>query len=254
MASSRACPSPSAAAIALSSALVALSALPAQGEPARAGEPSEPPAAQRAAQGERPKDVAALFRRFRAMRGLSASYTEEKHLSLLAVPLSSRGKLYYRTGPDGADGRLVRVVEAPEKSKLSVSERELKISDGRGTEVIDLRQSDRVRLFVTSLMQVFRGDGAALGRHYVVRYRHVGEQGGGWRLDLTPKKSPLDKMMRSLSLRGVGDAVSQIVLTEPSGDRTVTAIRAADPRRVFTPAEQREIFGLRPVAPETRGK
>ena len=154
------------------------------------------------------------------MRGLSASYTEEKHLSLLAVPLSSRGKLYYRTGPDGADGQLVRVVEAPEKSKLSVSERELKISDSRGTEVIDLRQSDRVRLFVTSLMQVFRGDGAALARHYVVRYRHVGEQGGGWRLDLTPKKPPLDKMLRSLSLRGA-------VAESDAGTKTSTDVIAA---------------------------
>lgn len=188
------------------------------------------------------------------MRGLSASYTEEKHLSLLAVPLRSSGELYYRTDEKGGRGRLVRVVQKPEPSKLLVTEQELRISDERGTQVIDLRQSDRVRLFVTSLMQVFRGDGEALGRHYEVRYQIVGDEGAAWRLDLTPSKEPLDKILRSLSLRGDGDAVTRIVLTEPSGDRTVTKIRAADPRRVFTRREQREIFGLQPPAQEKRGK
>lgn len=254
MASSRACPSPSAAALAL---LGALAGLPGQERPPRQSprRPTSPPAqtGQEPA-GVRPADLAALFQRLRTMRGLSASYTEEKHLSLLAVPLTSSGKLYYRTDRDGANGQLVRVVEKPEPSKLSVTAKELRISGDHGTEVIDLRQSDRVRLFVTSLMQVFRGEQEALQRHYEVRFAHVGERGARWRLDLTPKQAPLDKILRSLSLRGAGDAVTQIVLTEPSGDRTITRIRAADPRRVFTPEEQRQIFGLRPPAPRKSPK
>ena len=203
---------------------------------------------------KRPKDVRALFAQFGAMRGMSATYTEQKHLSLLAVPLHSSGALHYMTDEDGQHGRLVRVVEKPEPSKLTVTEKELRIADKRGTEVIDLRQSDRVRLFVTSLMRVFQGDGEALRRHYEVRYAHEGESGAGWRLELTPKKAPLDKILKRLALHGDGAAVTRIVLTEPNGDRTVTAIEKADPRRVFTKQEQRELFGVQPAAPKPSGK
>ena len=193
----------------------------------------------------RPKDLTALFAQFRAMRGMSASYTEEKHLSLLAVPLTSSGKLHYMTDQDGKNGRLVRVVEKPDPSKLTVTERELRVTDKRGTQVIDLRQSDRVRLFVTSLMQVFRGDGKSLGHHYDVRYSLDEAKPRAWRLDLSPKKAPLDKILTKLTLHGEGPAVTRILLQEPSGDRTVTKIVKVDPQRTFSAAERREIFGAR---------
>lgn len=244
MASSRAFPSRSRGALLLACLAASLQA------PLQAQQPAQQQPQQQAEKSQRPKDLDALFQQFRSMRGMSASYTEKKHLSLLAVPLSSSGALHYMTDADGANGRLVRVVTKPEPSKLTVTEKELRIADKRGTEVIDLRQSSRVRLFVTSLMQVFRGDANALRRHYDVRFQHVNEKGDAWRLDLTPKQAPLDKILRSLSLRGSGEAVTEIVLTEPSGDRTVTTVTKADPKRAFTPAEQLEIFGVRPAEPE----
>ena len=194
---------------------------------------------------QRPKDLADLFTQFRAMRGMSASYAEEKHLSLLAVPLTSSGRLHYMTDADGTHGRLVRVVEKPEPSKLSVTEQELRVTDKRGTQVIDLRQSDRVRLFVTSLMQVFRGDHKSLRHHYDVRYAPDPQQPRAWRLDLTPKRAPLDKILAKLALHGEGPAVTRIVLLEPSGDRTVTKVVKVDPARTFSAQEQLEIFGVR---------
>lgn len=203
---------------------------------------------------QRPKDAAALFRQFAAVRGMSASYSEEKHLSLLAAPLTSSGRLYYMTDADGNNGRLVRAVEKPEPSKLLVTERELRIADERGTEVIDLRQSDRVRMFVTSLMRVFQGDRAALARSYHVHYAHHDQNKTGWRLDLTPKKAPLDKILKQLSLHGDADAVTQIVLTEPSGDRTVTKITKVNPRRRFSQKFQQGVFGIQPAKPKTTSK
>jgi hypothetical protein len=232
----------------------------AQSRPASAGPVSAGPvsarasAASRAAQAKRPKDLAALFEQFRSMRGMSAAYTEEKHLSLLAVPLKSKGALHYMTDADGAHGRLVRLVKEPEPSKLTVTGRELRIADKHGAQVIDLRQSDRVRLFVTSLMHVFQGDGASLQRHYAVRYIPDAEQLSRWRLELTPKKAPLDKILKQLALHGAGEAVTQIVLTEPNGDRTVTKIHEADPRRVFSSQERREIFDLATPEPKPARK
>jgi hypothetical protein len=202
-----------------------------------------PAAAQQPAEQTRPATEAELFASFAEIRGLSADYTEEKHLSLLAIPLQSRGKLYFLAGAERDGARLVRIVEAPEASRLTISERELRMSDADGTEVIDLRQSDRVRLFVTSLLRVFQGDRTALQRHYEVRYTPDPDDADTWLLELTPKAETLRQILQKLSLHGRKKAVTRIVLLEPNGDRTVTDIVAVDARRTFSDAERREIFG-----------
>lgn len=239
MASSRACPSPE---VSLPT-FVALLLVGLLGVSLAAQQnPAKKPA--------RPKDEAALFAMFGKLRGMSASYTEKKHLSLLAVPLTSSGELHYLRDGTGTKGHLVRLVEKPEKSKLTITEAELRMADKNGTEVIDLRQSDRVRLFVTSLMRIFQGDRKALQEHYRVRYVLDDKHATRWHLELVPKKEPLDKILKQLSLFGEGEAVTRIELIEPSGDRTVTTIDKVDPKRTFTAAEKREIFGIQPSKPE----
>lgn len=188
---------------------------------------------------DRPSDERALFQAFAKIEGLSADYTEEKHLSLLAVPLKSKGKLHYLR-----PGFLSRIVTAPEKSKLTITENELRMAGKDGTEVIDLRQSDRVRLFVTSLVQVFRGDREALKKHYRVRYTHKLENSTDWQLELKPLKKPLDQIMKSLVLRGTGKAVTRIERHEPNGDRTITKIVKVDAKRTFSKQEKKELFGI----------
>ncbi|MCA8953050.1 MAG: outer membrane lipoprotein carrier protein LolA, partial [Planctomycetes bacterium] len=182
---------------------------------------------------------AALFAAFAAMPGLEARYTEEKHLALLAVPLTSAGRLYFLQ-----PGYLARVVEKPEPSKLLITPDKLRMADRDGVEVIDLQQSERLRLFVTSLVRVFRGDRAALTEHYSIEYTPSPDDPAAWTLALAPKRAPLDHMMKSLTLRGKGVAVTGFELVEPNGDRTVTKIIAADPEREFSVAEKTELFGI----------
>ena len=193
---------------------------------------------------QRPASKEALFRAFAAIKGLSADYTEEKFLSLLAVPLKSAGKLHFMQ-----PGYLSRIVESPEKSKLTITESELRMASTDTTgknkeEVIDLRQSDRVRLFVTSLVQVFQGDGKALKQHYQVRYTPKADDFHVWQLELKPRKSPLTQIMKRLVLVGRDQSVTRIELHEPNGDRTITKIVKVNPKRVFTAKEQKEIFGV----------
>ena len=186
-----------------------------------------------------PKNAAELLRAFSTVKALEASYREKKHLSLLAVPLESRGKLYFL-----APGHLTRRVEAPDAASLTVTETELRMSKQGQTDVIDLRQRDRVRLFVTSLLRVFRGDQQALQRHYRVAYSTDPADSTRWRLDLTPRPGPLDAILKRLSLAGQGRTVDTIEWLEPNGDRTVTTIVRIDPKRTFTPTERAEIFGM----------
>lgn len=199
---------------------------------------------------------AALFRAFAAIQGMSADYTEDKYLSLLAVPLKSKGKLHFMQ-----PGYLSRIVESPEKSKLTITDSELRMASTDTTgkqkeEVIDLRQSDRVRLFVTSLVQVFQGDEKALKQYYRIRYTPRIDDFHTWQLELKPLKKPLTQIMNKLLLVGRDKAVTRIELHEPNGDRTITKIVKFNSKRVFTAKEQKRIFGVtaKPKAGSKPGK
>ena len=190
---------------------------------------------------DRPADASSLFAAFSKVEGLEARFEEEKHLALLAVPLTSRGRLYFMR-----PGYLARHVESPEPSKLTISPDQLKLTGRDGEERIDLRQSDDVRLFVTSIVQVLLGDEAALKSAYEIAFEPGAADQPAWALTLTPLRPPLTKWMKNLTLRGEGFAVGSIELLEPQGDRTVTRILEADSTRRFTEEEQAELFEIRP--------
>lgn len=227
----------------LSASLAAVlwcAAAAAQEPPPPRAETPAPPTADQPAAAARPKDGKALLAAFAQMPGLQASYTEAKHISLLAVPLQSRGKLYFLR-----PGYLLRVVEAPEKSTLLITPKQLRLNGRDGEEVIDLQQSDHLRLFVTSLTRVFTGDEKTLDRDYRLDYVESRDDPAGWQLTLTPRGKPLSDMLARLVLHGSGMMVRQIEVVEPNGDRTVTTIADADPRRRFSAAEQAQLFGIR---------
>lgn len=223
------------------------------------GDPAaDPREAQRGAE-DGPVDAAELLAAFSRLEGIEARFEESKHMALLAVPLTSKGRLFYR-----APGRLLRVVEAPEPSRLLIAPDQLRMTNRDGTEVIDLRQSDALRLFVSSLVSVFSGDAQALDESYTLTFtKHAqdhGESAAGkdgaaatgapgrpaWTLTLTPKGKPLSDMLASLSLSGSAYTVSSIEVNEPNGDRSVTTLHDVDTARVFTDEERLELFDLPP--------
>lgn len=214
-------------------------------ETAPHGEPS-PAAAKVVAPSDRPRpaDAKSLFALFRAMNGLEATFTEQKHLALLAKPLRSKGRLmFFRTEP-GKPGYLARMVDEPEPSSVRITPDELRMTNRDGTEVVDLRRSDDVRVFVTSLVRVFEGDEATLAKAFDVSYTPDPKNDAAWSLRLVPKDKPLNQMLGALTLSGEGEAVTKIEIKEPNGDRTETKITAANPLRTFTPAELHELFGI----------
>ncbi|MDG2150193.1 MAG: outer membrane lipoprotein carrier protein LolA [Planctomycetota bacterium] len=184
-------------------------------------------------------DAHALLEAFAEVQGLQANFEETKFLTLLSVPLKSSGKFYFF-----APGILLRQVEKPESSALLIQPGELRMSHAGGTETIDLRQSDALRLFVTSLLQVFAGDEKHLADNYKIDFQ-VAADSATWTLTLTPKAEPLTAMIRQLMLSGEEFTVETIEVWEPNGDRSVTRLTDVDAQRVFTAEEQLELFGIR---------
>jgi hypothetical protein len=189
----------------------------------------------------RPEDATALLGLFARMPGLEATYTEEKHLALLAAPLQSSGRICFLP-----PGHLIRQVESPEPTMLRITPNELVVQDRDRKESVDLRRSESLRQFITSLVQVFAGDQKSLQRAFTIVYALDAKSERMWSLELTPKGAQLQRMMQRLALRGEGEAVTSIEVLDPNGDRTTTTILTADVARRFDADEKKRLFGIEP--------
>jgi len=207
-----------------------------------------------------PVSFGELLEGFSRMSGLEARFEEEKYLALLAAPLRSRGRLYF-----APPATLLRRVEAPSRQDVLIRANRVRISSGgsgdgsaeSAVQTIDLTARAGIRPLVESMIWIFTGDRAALERVYEIEYeRFSGDVGRDadrgaraassskpWQLRLTPRTAPLSKLIRELRVRGRGRGADTMELIETSGDRTVTHLLGADPDRVFSPEERRELFG-----------
>ncbi len=207
------------------------------------------PDAQEETQLGRPVNAKELLERFAKMEGLEVSFSEKKHIALLAVPLESKGKIYFMR-----PGFLSRVIETPTKSSLTITPDELRMVNSREDKTVDLRQNADLRILVTSLLRVFAGDREDLERAYEMRYEIDKEDEAKWALVLVPRKKPLTEMLKSLRLEGSGSAVSKIEMFEPNGDKTVTTVLTNNPKRRFTIAEKKALFGIEADKSDSRSE
>jgi outer membrane lipoprotein-sorting protein len=183
-------------------------------------------------------DVASLLTAFAKMSGLEASFEEEKHIALLAKPLTSRGRLFF-TPP----GLLLRRIEAPTRSEVMISKDSVRVRDQAGEQTLDLRTRKDIRPFVESLTWILAGDRAALEKVYAIGFQ-AERAGAPWLLSLKPKVAPLSQLIAELQIRGHGMFVEQIEVRETGGDKTVTRIVSANPKRRFSERERAQLFGV----------
>ncbi len=193
--------------------------------------------AQQGPDKESPVRVDTLLAAFAKMPGLEARFVEEKHMSLLAVPLVSRGRLYF-TGP----GYLLRRIETPQPSQVLITPSTLVLRDAHESETIDLRSRRDVRLLVSSFVSLLAGDEAGLREAYVVEL--VEHAPGSWRMELVPKSAPLTDLIAKIHVVGNGLSVTEIRVVERTGDQTITKLLEVDPKRQFTASERKTLFGI----------
>lgn len=188
-----------------------------------------------------PASFAELLEGFARTTGLEARFEEEKSLALLAVPLRSRGRLYF-----APPSTLLRRVEEPYPQDVLVVGDQVRISDDSGEKTIDLGARSEVRPLIESMLWIFTGNLEALERTYDVDYQVVEsgeEKGRRWQARLLPKHEPLSRIVRELRVSGNGRIADTLELDETSGDRTLTRISDANPMRRFDAAERRALFG-----------
>lgn len=186
-----------------------------------------------------PVDLPALLARFRTVRGLAARFREEKRIALLEEPLVSEGMLYF-----APPARIARVVERPTASSMVLDGDELRMSDARGTQRIDLQRVPIARAFVDAFRAVLAGDGPALDRSFRTRLRR--ESDGSWTLGLSPRVRAVAHAIRWIELSGRDVRIAHLRVIEVSGDESRTAFSDVDAARTYGPAEAQRIFGARP--------
>jgi outer membrane lipoprotein-sorting protein len=195
------------------------------------------PSQKLAADAKAPADVDALLAGLSKAPGLYAHFREEKHITLLQQPLVSEGSLYF-TPPS----RFARHTEKPIVSTLIIDGNQLQFGSADGQESMNLGTNPVARLFADAFVMLLSGNRAGLEK--IFKMQLTPKAGGEWKLVLTPRVAPMDKLIKELELRGRGLNLNELDVREASGDWTRTSFSDVDLNRRYTPAEQTKFFTL----------
>ena len=179
-------------------------------------------------------ELGELMERMATTRGVAARFRERKEIALLAVPLETRGALYFVP-----PSRLAWFTFEPSSSVLIIDGDEIRFRDAGADSDLDLSQSPMARAFAENLMVLFNGDRERLERIY--RAEVTGDR-AGWKLELTPRGKPLSRFVERIALRGSDAGLAEMVVRNADGDRTVTAFEDVETDREFRPDELEQLF------------
>jgi hypothetical protein len=169
--------------------------------------------------------------------GVVAEFREIKTLKLLDAPLETRGTIYFAP-PD----RFARITREPVETRLVLDGGRMRFQDAAGGSDFDFSSNPVARSFADNMIVLWRGDRAALEEIYRLEFH---SEGASWQLGLAPRHAPLDKFLRSITLRGDGSVMHEMEVIEADGDRTQTLFKKSDVDHAFGADEARAIFGPR---------
>jgi outer membrane lipoprotein carrier protein LolA len=195
------------------------------------------PAAKPAAGNKAPADIDALLAGLSKAPGLYARFREEKHITLLKAPLVSEGTIHFIP-----PSRFARRTEKPIKSVIIIDGNQLEFGSTEDHEIMNLGTNPVARLFADAFVMLLSGNRAGLERMFKTQL--TPKAGNEWRLVLTPRVAPMDKMIKELELRGRGLNLEELDVREASGDWTRTAFTNVDLNRRYSTAEQAKVFKL----------
>jgi hypothetical protein len=186
----------------------------------------------------RPAGAAApLFEMLRVdgLERLRASFSEEKHIALLARPLRSTGTLYFERTRG-----MARLTQTPAAERVVLSTTTLRIEKGGRVEEVPVDKSKTLRGFALILPAILRGDRASLEATFDLELDGVAK--GDWSLTLLPKDPALCGLLRQVVVTGKGAEVKALRVEEASGDTTETRLSGIARNDAVPPAEIAQAF------------
>jgi len=186
-----------------------------------------------------PETLEALMAHFAESGGVRAHFNEIRTLSILTVPIETRGSMYF-SPPD----RLLRVTTYPGASTVVVHGTRVVFEDETGRREIDLGASDIARGLVSNLMVMLRGDLLELRERYAITYTAEGEH---WQLDLVPRSKVLRELIELVRVTGLDQRLTGMETRETNGDATVTRFSEVVSGLDFDADGSESVFSLEPA-------
>jgi hypothetical protein len=147
-------------------------------------------------------------------------YLEQRHDTMLGVPLRTEGMLRYRA-PD----YLEKTIDRGGEGRFVIEGEQLRVQRGERLHDVALDSHPLLLAMATALRATLAGDRAALEAHFSLQLQGARED---WQLSLRPRQREVAWVLRELRILGSGAQILRIETEERSGDLTVTELRHGD--------------------------
>ncbi|HEY0484555.1 MAG TPA: outer membrane lipoprotein carrier protein LolA [Kofleriaceae bacterium] len=178
-----------------------------------------------------------VFAQFKLER-LGCKFSEQKHIALLARPLSSTGTIYFER-----DRGIARTTLTPKRQQVVLTRTSLRIRTDERTEDIPLDKSKDLKAFALIFPALLRGERTELERAFDLGL--YGSDKAWWALALTPKTDSLRALVRRVVVFGRHGEIVSLQITEASGDITDTRLTELRKDGDVPDAEVAAAFGAR---------
>ncbi|WP_158780434.1 outer membrane lipoprotein carrier protein LolA [Pantoea sp. BAV 3049] len=154
-----------------------------------------------------------LQQRFASQPVVRAEFTQLREIKGMAQPLRSSGELLI-----AQDKGLWWHQAKPFPMTLVLDDtRMVQVMNDQPPQIITADSNPQMFQFNHLLRALFQADRAVLEQNFALDFHDFGQQ--KWRLVLTPKTSPLDKLFNTITLQG-GEYLDEIQLNDRQGDNT----------------------------------
>lgn len=155
-----------------------------------------------------------------AITTLECRFTQVKTLRFLNDKMTSSGRMLFMA--DG--GRLRWEYQQPYQYTLVINGEKVYIKSARNTQTIDIRQSRLFQSIAEMMMNSVTGKSLTSSADFGCTMYSGGDE---WVAQLTPKRKEMKKMFKEIRLHfsAQQQMVTQVEMTEPSGDTTVITLK-----------------------------
>jgi outer membrane lipoprotein-sorting protein len=170
-------------------------------------------------------DLAQLLQTLAQVKSGEASFVERRQVALFDRTLESSGRLSFEA-PD----TFVRETLKPVRERLAVSGNTLTISQGTRKSSVALDSAPEAAVIIEAIRGTLTGNREILDRYFSNQLSGSAER---WTLELVPRDARLRGQVASVRVSGQHDAVREVQVAMPDGDRSVMTIeplvRSANP-------------------------
>jgi hypothetical protein len=161
-------------------------------------------------------DLAQLMRLLAQVQSGQATFTEQRHSSVLDRPVESTGRLSFQA-PD----RFTRETLKPRSESISVVGNEVTLRQGSRSRTVQLDSVPEAAVIVEAIRGTLTGNRQAIDRHFETQ---VGGGPDGWQLLLAPRDAGLRKLVVQVAIQGRQSAPREITISMADGDYSIMRI------------------------------